>query len=159
MIAIVKLPRFYLLALIGAAMFLTSCATNPAAKVAESPKFQDESAADLVVHYSSDRTLYRLKPDAHEGAFYHIFNRQELCEQDAARAGKRDLAVVLIGYYPKPELEAQAKPWDLAPLKIIADEAGLATFDFKGEDTIYGGNYVICVPALAEELKQFVAKA
>ena len=90
-------------------MFLTSCATNPAAKVAESPKFQDESAADLVVHYSSDRTLYRLKPDAHEGAFYHIFNRQELCEQDAARAGKRDLAVVIIGYYPKPELEAQAK--------------------------------------------------
>ena len=56
-------------------------------------------------------------------------------------------------------LEAQAKPWDLAPLKIIADEAGLVTFDFKGEDTIYGGNYVICVPALAEELKQFVAKA
>ncbi len=56
-------------------------------------------------------------------------------------------------------LEAQAKPWDLAPLKIIADEAGLVTFDFKGEDTIYGGNYVICVPALAEELKRFTAKA
>ncbi|MES1262084.1 MAG: inositol monophosphatase, partial [Acidobacteriota bacterium] len=56
-------------------------------------------------------------------------------------------------------IEAQAKPWDLAPLKIIADEAGLVTFDFTGEDTIYGGNYVICVPALAEEMKQFTAKA
>jgi histidinol-phosphatase len=56
-------------------------------------------------------------------------------------------------------LEAQAKPWDLAPLKIIADEAGLVTFDFNGEDTIYGGNYVICVPPLAGELKRFVAKA
>jgi histidinol-phosphatase len=56
-------------------------------------------------------------------------------------------------------IEAQAKPWDLAPLKIIADEAGCVTFDFKGEDTIYGGNYVICVPALAEEMKRFVAKA
>jgi len=55
-------------------------------------------------------------------------------------------------------VEAQAKPWDLAPLKILAEEAGLVTFDFKGEDTIYGGNYAICVPALADEVKQFLAK-
>ncbi len=52
-------------------------------------------------------------------------------------------------------IEAQAKPWDLAPLKIIAEEAGCATFDFEGNDTIYGGNYVICVPALADEIKRF----
>ena len=55
-------------------------------------------------------------------------------------------------------LEAQAKPWDLAPLKIIAEEAGCVTFDFTGQDTIYGGNYVICVPALADEMKRFVGK-
>ena len=53
-------------------------------------------------------------------------------------------------------IEAQAKPWDLAPLKIIAQEAGCVTFDFTGEDTIYGGNYVICVPALADEIKAFL---
>jgi fructose-1,6-bisphosphatase/inositol monophosphatase family enzyme len=53
-------------------------------------------------------------------------------------------------------IESQAKPWDLAPLKVIASEAGCATFDFEGNDTIYGGNYVICVPALAEEIKRFV---
>jgi histidinol-phosphatase len=52
-------------------------------------------------------------------------------------------------------LEALAKPWDLAPLKIIAAEAGCVTFDFQGNDTIYGGNYVICVPALADEMKRF----
>jgi len=56
-------------------------------------------------------------------------------------------------------LEAKAAPWDLAPLKIIAEEAGCVTFDFKGEDTIYGGNFVICVPALAEEMKRFTAGA
>ena len=56
-------------------------------------------------------------------------------------------------------LEAKAMPWDLAPLKIIAEEAGCVTFDFKGEDTIYGGNFVICVPALAEEMKRFTAGA
>jgi histidinol-phosphatase len=55
-------------------------------------------------------------------------------------------------------LEAQAKPWDLAPLKIIAEEAGAVTFDFEGRATIYGGNFVITVPALADELKRFVGK-
>ena len=55
-------------------------------------------------------------------------------------------------------LESQAKPWDLAPLKIIAQEAGCVTFDFDGNDTIYGGNYVICTPGLAEELKRFVVR-
>jgi histidinol phosphatase-like enzyme (inositol monophosphatase family) len=55
-------------------------------------------------------------------------------------------------------IEAQAKPWDLAPLKIIAEEAGCVTFDFDGNDTIYGGNYVITVPALADEIKRFVMR-
>ena len=55
-------------------------------------------------------------------------------------------------------IEAQAKPWDLAPLKIIAEEAGCATFDFDGNDTIYGGNYVICAPGLANEMKSFVGR-
>jgi histidinol phosphatase-like enzyme (inositol monophosphatase family) len=54
--------------------------------------------------------------------------------------------------------EAQAKPWDLAPLKIIAAEAGAVTFDFSGKDTIYGGNYVICTPGLADDMKQFITQ-
>jgi histidinol phosphatase-like enzyme (inositol monophosphatase family) len=55
-------------------------------------------------------------------------------------------------------IEAQAKPWDLAPLKIIAEEAGCVTFDFDGNDTIYGGNYVISVPPLADEIKRFTVR-
>jgi histidinol-phosphatase len=55
-------------------------------------------------------------------------------------------------------IESQAKPWDLAPLKIIAEEAGCVAFDFEGKDTIYGGNYVIAVPALADEIRRFVGK-
>lgn len=55
-------------------------------------------------------------------------------------------------------IEAQAKPWDLAPLKIIAAEAGAVTFDFQGRDTIYGGNYVITLPSLAEEVLRFVKR-
>lgn len=53
-------------------------------------------------------------------------------------------------------LEAQAKPWDLAPLQIIAEEAGCVTFDFQGSRTIYGGNFVISVPGLADEMRRFV---
>lgn len=55
-------------------------------------------------------------------------------------------------------LEAQAKPWDLAPLRIIAEEAGCEAFSFEGADTIYGGNYVICVPPLADEIRRFTAR-
>lgn len=55
-------------------------------------------------------------------------------------------------------IETQAKPWDLAPLNIIAREAGAVTFDFSGKDTIYGGNYVITVPALADEILRFVSR-
>jgi histidinol-phosphatase len=55
-------------------------------------------------------------------------------------------------------IEPQAQPWDLAPLKIIAEEAGCVTFDFAGNDTIYGGNFVITVPALADELREFVGR-
>jgi histidinol-phosphatase len=55
-------------------------------------------------------------------------------------------------------IETQAKPWDLAPLQIIAEEAGCVTFDFEGKGTIYGGNFVISVPPLAEEIKRFVGR-
>ncbi len=55
-------------------------------------------------------------------------------------------------------IEAQAKPWDLAPICIIAKEAGATTFDFAGKDTIYGGNYVITVPPLADEVLRFVSR-
>jgi histidinol phosphatase-like enzyme (inositol monophosphatase family) len=69
--------------------------------------------------------------------------------------GCRDAMLVASGV-ADAWLEAQAKPWDLAPLKIIAEEAGCVTFDFTGEDTIYGGNYVIATPGVAEEIRSFV---
>ena len=55
-------------------------------------------------------------------------------------------------------IETQAKPWDLAPLKIIAEEAGAETFDFEGRNTIYGGNFIITVPPLADEVRTFISR-
>lgn len=45
-------------------------------------------------------------------------------------------------------VEPSAKAWDIAPLKIIAEEAGARFFNFDGGGSIYGGNCVICTPAL-----------
>ncbi len=56
-------------------------------------------------------------------------------------------------------LEPEGKPWDFAALKIIAEEAGAAFFNFDGAKSIYGGNCVICAPALEAELRRFVSGA
>jgi hypothetical protein len=98
---------FALFALTGLLVLTTSCATT--SQTAEGPKFYEANSANLVLRYSSDRAIFRIKPDGHEGSFYHIFTRQEICEADAKRAGQRDLAVVLIGYQFTPELDRQIK--------------------------------------------------
>jgi histidinol-phosphatase len=54
-------------------------------------------------------------------------------------------------------IETDGQPWDFAPLKIIAEEAGARFFDFQGRPTIYGGNCVICTPGLEQEARRFVA--
>jgi hypothetical protein len=98
--------RCALLALAGILALATSCATN---QQAAGPKFYEESAANLVIRYASDQAIFRLKPDGHDGPYYHVFNRQQLCEADARRAGQRDLAVVLIGWQWTPELDQKVK--------------------------------------------------
>jgi fructose-1,6-bisphosphatase/inositol monophosphatase family enzyme len=55
-------------------------------------------------------------------------------------------------------IEAQVKPWDLAAPKIITEEAGARFFDFKGNSTINGGNSVVAVPALADEVLRFLKR-
>jgi histidinol-phosphatase len=56
-------------------------------------------------------------------------------------------------------IEVTAAAWDLAPLKVIAEEAGARFFNFDGGHSIYGGNAVICVPPLEADLRAFVGAA
>jgi len=56
-------------------------------------------------------------------------------------------------------LELAGKPWDFAPLKILAEEAGARFFDFAGNRTIYGGNCIICAPGLEQVARDFVSGA
>ncbi len=53
-------------------------------------------------------------------------------------------------------IEVEAKAWDLAALKIIAEEAGARFFNFDGRSSIYGGNCVIAIPALEAEIRKFL---
>jgi histidinol-phosphatase len=55
-------------------------------------------------------------------------------------------------------IEPAAQPWDLAPLKVIAEEAGARFFNFDGAATIYGGNGVICTPGLEPEAKRSLSQ-
>lgn len=54
-------------------------------------------------------------------------------------------------------LEPHAKPWDLAPIKIITEEAGGCFFNIDGGSSIYAGNCVTCTPALEPVLRGFVS--
>ncbi len=54
-------------------------------------------------------------------------------------------------------IEPSCQPWDLAPLKIIAEEAGGVFSNFGGSSSIWGGDCFICTPALEAELRGFLA--
>jgi len=51
-------------------------------------------------------------------------------------------------------LEMSAKPWDLAALKIIAEEAGARFFNLDGGSSIQGGNCLICAPGLERAIRE-----
>ena len=53
-------------------------------------------------------------------------------------------------------IESMGQAWDFAPLKILAEEAGGRFFNFDGGSSIYGGNCVVCTPALEAEGRRLV---
>jgi histidinol phosphatase-like enzyme (inositol monophosphatase family) len=53
-------------------------------------------------------------------------------------------------------IEPSAAPWDLAPFKLLIEEAGGVFKSFAGEKTIYGGNCFACAPGLESHLRDFL---
>ena len=53
-------------------------------------------------------------------------------------------------------IESKAAPWDLAPLKIVIEEAGGRFFDYAGKSTIYSGHCIACAPALEGKVRRFL---
>lgn len=53
-------------------------------------------------------------------------------------------------------IEPNAQPWDLAPLKLLIEEAGGVMRSLAGENTIYGGNAYACVPGLEGYVRELL---
>ena len=53
-------------------------------------------------------------------------------------------------------IEPTAQPWDLAPLKLLIEEAGGKFSSFSGANTIYGGNAYACVPGLEPYVRELL---
>jgi hypothetical protein len=97
-----------ILVLSAFAMLATSCATR-SGSAAVGHKFREEATASLIIKYSSDQTIYMLKPEAHDGPFYRIFSRDQFCDAVTRSGADRHLAVVVIGYHRNPAQEQQVK--------------------------------------------------
>jgi len=54
-------------------------------------------------------------------------------------------------------VEVDLKPWDLAALKVIIEEAGGRLTDFDGRSTIYGGNAIASNGRIHDELHALIA--
>lgn len=52
-------------------------------------------------------------------------------------------------------LEPTSQPWDLAPLKVLIEEAGGKFFNMDGGNSIYAGNCLACTPALEPEMRRY----
>jgi histidinol-phosphatase len=68
-------------------------------------------------------------------------------------------AILVVSGRGEAWIELAAKAWDLAPLKVLAEEAGARFFNFDGGRSIHAGNAVICAPFLEEELRGLVRPA
>lgn len=53
-------------------------------------------------------------------------------------------------------IEVGLKPWDLAPMKILAQEAGGIFFDFEGGESVFQGSCVIANQAIGKTLREFL---
>jgi histidinol phosphatase-like enzyme (inositol monophosphatase family) len=51
-------------------------------------------------------------------------------------------------------LEPSAKPWDFAPLQVIAEESGAKYFNFGGGRSIHEESAVICAPGLEGAVRE-----
>jgi histidinol-phosphatase len=84
---------------------------------------------------------------------------ERLVESTARQRGYGDYlgSVAVIRGWSEAMLELDVKPWDLAPLKILAEEAGGRLTDFSGRPTIYGGSAVVTNGRIHDQVLEILA--
>jgi histidinol phosphatase-like enzyme (inositol monophosphatase family) len=65
-------------------------------------------------------------------------------------------AMMLASGHAELWLEAHAKPWDLAALKLILEESGAYFRNFDGGNSIYGENGIAFVPGMESSVKNLL---
>ena len=99
-----------------------------------------KKAGQLALKYWNQGIIAERKPDASPVT---VADRE--AEREIAR-GQADLWIEISG-----------QPWDFAPLKVIAEEAGARFFNFDGGSSIYAGNCVMCAPGMEKLAREFIA--
>jgi len=74
-----------------------------------------------------------------------VHNHSSCLDAMHVAAGQAEVAIL-----------ASGKAWDFAAPRIVAEEAGAAFFNFDGGQSIYAGNCVVAVPALAARVREFL---
>jgi histidinol-phosphatase len=87
-------------------------------------------------------------------------NMQEVVKQTERQRGFGDYLGFSLVFEGKAEamLEVDVKPWDLAPMKIIVEEAGGCFVDLSGGDSIYKGSCLVTNRHLMKEFKRIFVK-
>ena len=121
--------------------------------------------------YHNDARMHCSKIDSIEASAFNVCMGNKIMERsDVAKwnqfisrcwsfrclGGAYDVMMVAQGQ-AELWIESSAKPWDFAPMQIIAEESGARFFTFKGERTIHGGSGVVCAPGIEREVRQFLA--
>ena len=66
-------------------------------------------------------------------------------------------AMMLAAGHADVWIEPNAQPWDLAPLKILIEEAGGRFGSFQGRNSIYDGNAWACSPGIETCVRELVS--
>ncbi|MBU6454637.1 MAG: histidinol phosphate phosphatase [Cyanobacteria bacterium REEB67] len=87
-------------------------------------------------------------------------NLQEVVRCTERQRGFGDYLGFSLVFEGKAEamLEVDVKPWDLAPMKIIVEEAGGCFIDLSGGSSIYTGSCLVTNGLLMEEFKRIFIK-
>jgi len=87
-------------------------------------------------------------------------NLQDVVRRTERQRGFGDFLGFSLVFEGKAEamLEVGVKPWDLAPMKIIVEEAGGCFSDLSGGDSIYTGSCLVTNRHLMPEFKRIFVK-
>jgi hypothetical protein len=89
-------------------LLATSCSTP---RFSSETRFYEQDQASLIVRYYTDDTSYVLKPQARDGQFLTVLNKEAIVEL-ARQQTQRDLAViVLIHYGSETQADSVKRKW------------------------------------------------